>query len=107
MYTVASRGAFMSRRYDLTTTGYKYLEIKKIGINVGPPSYVEIALGDHRDTNVAISRNGKGLYEQQWNIYKMLRNEYKDNFISIGSLTVSICTLNDATLVCLNSSHAL
>jgi len=26
--------------------------------------------------------------------------EYKDNFISIGSLTVSVCTLNDATLVC-------
>jgi len=34
----------------------------------------------------------------------MLRNEYKDNFISVGPLTVSVCTLNDAMLVCLDSS---
>jgi len=36
------------------------------------------------------------LYEQRWNIYKMLRNEYKDNFISVGLLTVKVCTLNYA-----------
>ena len=30
--------------------------------------------------------------------------EYKDNFISIGSLIVNVCTLNDATLVHLDSS---
>ena len=66
----------LSRRYDLTATGYKYLEI---GINVGPPSYVEIALGDHRGHELSLSlETWKGLYEQQWNIYKMLRNEYKD-----------------------------
>jgi len=46
----------------------------------------------------------KGLYEQQWNIYKMLRNKYKNNFISVGSLIVSVCMLNDATLVRLDSS---
>ncbi|KYN19392.1 hypothetical protein ALC57_08274, partial [Trachymyrmex cornetzi] len=75
----------LSRRYDLTDTGYKYLEI---GINVGPPSYVEIALGDHRGHELSLSlETWKGLYEQRWNIYKMLRNEYKDNFISIGPLT--------------------
>jgi len=44
----------LSRRYDLTNTGYKYLEI---GINVGPPSYVEIVLGDHRGHELAVSRN--------------------------------------------------
>ena len=83
----------LSRRYDLTATDYKYLEI---GINVGPPSYVEITLGDHRGHELSLSlETWKGLYEQQWNIYKMLRNEYKDNFISIGPLTVSVCTLND------------
>jgi len=92
----------LSRRYDLTATGYKYLEI---GINVGPPSYVEIALGDHRGHELLLSlETWKSLYEQQWNIYKMLRNEYKDNFISIGPLTVSVCTLNEATLVRLDSS---
>ncbi|KYM84754.1 hypothetical protein ALC53_05067 [Atta colombica] len=33
----------LSRRYDLTTTGYKYLEIE---ISAGPPNYVEIAQGN-------------------------------------------------------------
>ena len=69
----------LSRRYDLTNTGYKFLEI---GINVGPPSYVEIVLGDHRGHELSLSlETWKSLYEQRWNIYKMLRNEYKDNFI--------------------------
>jgi len=46
----------------------------KIGINVGPSSYVEIALGDHRGHELSLSlETWKGLYEQQWNIYKMLR----------------------------------
>ncbi|EGI58055.1 hypothetical protein G5I_13868 [Acromyrmex echinatior] len=91
----------LSRRYDLTT-GYKFLDI---GINVGPPSYVEIALGDHRGHQLLLSlETWKSLYEQRWNIYKMLRNEYKDNFISVGPLTVSVCMLNDATLVRFNSS---
>ncbi|KYN42549.1 hypothetical protein ALC56_03008 [Trachymyrmex septentrionalis] len=69
----------LSRRYDLTNTGYKFLEI---GINVGPPSYVKIVLGDHRGHELLLSlETWMSLYEQRWNIYKMLRNEYKDNFI--------------------------
>ena len=92
----------LSRRYDLTNMGYKFLEI---GINVGPPSYVEIALGGHRGHELLLSlETWKGLYEQRWNVYKMLRNEYKDNFISVGPLTVSVCMLNDATLVHLDFS---
>ncbi|KYN28327.1 hypothetical protein ALC57_02252 [Trachymyrmex cornetzi] len=92
----------LSRRYNLTNTGYKLLEI---GINVGPPSYVEIALGDHHGHGLSLSlETWKGLCEQRWNIYKMLRNKYKDNFISVGQLTVSVCTMNDATLVRLDSS---
>ncbi|EGI57581.1 hypothetical protein G5I_14381 [Acromyrmex echinatior] len=86
----------LGRRYDLTTTGCKFLEI---GINVGPPSYVD------RGHELLLSlETWKGFYEQRWNVYKMLRNEYKDNFISAGPLTVSVCMLNDATLVRLNSS---
>ncbi|EGI61311.1 hypothetical protein G5I_10433 [Acromyrmex echinatior] len=43
----------LSRRYDLTNTGYKFLEI---GINVGPPSYVEIIA----DTNYRrLSKRGR------------------------------------------------
>jgi len=61
----------LSRRYDLTNMGYKFLEI---GINVGPSSYVEIALGDHRGHELSLSlETWKNLYEQRWNIYKMLR----------------------------------
>jgi len=44
----------LSRRYD---TSYKYL---KIGINVGPSSYMEIALGDHCGTNCRyLSKRGR------------------------------------------------
>ncbi|EGI58645.1 hypothetical protein G5I_13226 [Acromyrmex echinatior] len=69
----------LGRHYDLMTTGYKFLEI---GINVGPLSYMEITLRDHRGHKLLLSlETWKGLYEQRWNIYKMLRNEYKDNFI--------------------------
>ena len=42
----------LGRRYDLTTTSYKFLEIE---INVGPPSYMEIALGDHREHKLLLS----------------------------------------------------
>ncbi|KAL6268281.1 hypothetical protein P5V15_001397 [Pogonomyrmex californicus] len=53
----------MSRRYNLMATGFKFLEI---GINVGPPSYVEIALGDHRGQELILSlETWKGLHEQQ------------------------------------------
>jgi len=98
-YTAWSmRGAFTEQ--TLRSTGYKYLEI---GINAGPSSYVEIALGDHHGRELSLSlETWKGFYEQRWNIYKVLRNEY--NFISVGLLTVSVCTLNDAALVRLDSS---
>ncbi|KAL6256710.1 hypothetical protein P5V15_011637 [Pogonomyrmex californicus] len=60
----------LSKCYTLTATGYKFLEI---GINVGPPSYVEPALGDHRGQELILSlETWKGLYEQRWNIYKLL-----------------------------------
>ncbi|EFN65201.1 hypothetical protein EAG_10153 [Camponotus floridanus] len=35
----------LGRRYALTATEFKFFEID---INVGPPSYVEIVIGDHR-----------------------------------------------------------
>ncbi|KAL6254748.1 hypothetical protein P5V15_014074 [Pogonomyrmex californicus] len=91
----------LSKCYTLTATGYKFLEI---GINVGPPSYMEIALGDHRGQELILSlETWKGLYEQRWNIYKLLRNDYKDNFISVGLLTVRVYQMNDVTLVRLES----
>jgi len=77
--------------------------VVEIRINVSLPSYMKITLGDYRGHELSLFlETWKDLYEQQWNIYKILRNEYKDNFISIGPLTV--ITLNDATLVLLDSS---
>ncbi|KYM93746.1 hypothetical protein ALC62_15649, partial [Cyphomyrmex costatus] len=91
----------LSRRYDLTATGYKFLEI---GVNVGPPSYVEIVLGDHQGRELPMSlETWKGLYEQRSNIYKLLRNEHKDNFVTVGPITVTIYAHTDLTLVRLAS----
>ncbi|XP_014482765.1 PREDICTED: uncharacterized protein LOC106748593, partial [Dinoponera quadriceps] len=41
----------LGRRYMLTTTSYKYLEI---GINIGPASYVELVLGDNRGNHLIL-----------------------------------------------------
>ncbi|XP_039312718.1 uncharacterized protein LOC120359405 [Solenopsis invicta] len=93
----------LSRRYALTATSYKYLEI---GINVGPPSYVEIAIGDHQGREFILSvETWKGLYEQRWNISKLIRNDYKDNFISVGPLTIKVSVMNDVRLIRLESSN--
>ncbi|XP_024890357.1 uncharacterized protein LOC112466489 [Temnothorax curvispinosus] len=92
----------LSRRYALTATGYKFLEV---GVNVGPPSYVEIAVGDHRGTELILSlETWKGFYEQRRNILNFIRSS-KDtcDFISVGPLTLRICTINGVKLVRLES----
>ncbi|KAL6263096.1 hypothetical protein P5V15_005898 [Pogonomyrmex californicus] len=79
----------LSRRYTLTATGYKFLEI---GINV------------HRELRGdCFGRSSMTGIDTRWNIYKLLRNDYKDNFISVGPLTVRIYLMNDVTLVRLES----
>ncbi|XP_071576366.1 uncharacterized protein [Temnothorax nylanderi] len=92
----------LSRRYALTATGYKFLEV---GVNVGPPSYVEIAVGDNRGTELILSlETWKGFHEQRRNIQNFLRYT-KDtcDFISVGPLTLRICTINGVKLVRLES----
>jgi len=93
----------LSRRYALTATEFKFLEI---GINVGPPSYVEIVIGDHRGKELILSfETWKGLYEQRHRIQNFLRNDSKDanSCISVGPLTVRFHTINDAKLISLES----
>ena len=91
----------LSKRYDLTNTATNFWKLKLMSIEF----YVEIVLGNNYRHELSLSlETWKDFYEQRWNIYKMLRNEYKDNFISVGSLTARICTLNDAMLVRLDSS---
>ncbi|EZA50697.1 hypothetical protein X777_10747 [Ooceraea biroi] len=89
----------LGKRYALTATEYKYLEIS---INVGPPSYVEIAIGDNRGNELILSlETWKGLYEQRWDIQNRLRKDVRDRPISVGPLTVRI--MCDAKLICLES----
>ncbi|XP_072744126.1 uncharacterized protein [Anoplolepis gracilipes] len=93
----------LSRRYALTTTEFKFLEI---GINVGTPSYVEIVIGDQQGKELVLSlETWKGLYEQRRNIHDLLRKDSKDtyNFISVGPLTVRVHTINDTKLISLES----
>ncbi|KYN23491.1 hypothetical protein ALC57_04089, partial [Trachymyrmex cornetzi] len=88
----------LGRKYALTRTGYKFLEI-------GPPSYVEIALGDNRGNELILSiETWKGLYEQRWDIQNCLRNHCKGNSITVGPLTVRFSTIQNAKIVCLESS---
>ncbi|EZA50291.1 hypothetical protein X777_11302, partial [Ooceraea biroi] len=95
----------LGRRYaPLMVTGYKYLEI---GINVSPPSYVEIAIGDHRGNELILSlETWKGLYEQRWDVQNRLRKDVRSHSISVGPLTVrfSESPVCDTKLVCLDSS---
>ena len=95
----------LGRRYALTATEFKFLEI---GINVGPPSYVEIVIGDHRGKELVLSlETWKGLYDQRHNIHNLLRKDSTDiyNFISVGPLTVRFHKINDAKLISLESSN--
>ncbi|XP_011163681.1 uncharacterized protein LOC105198612 [Solenopsis invicta] len=93
----------LSRRYALTATSYKFLEI---GINVGLPSYVEIVIGDHQGRELILSvETWKRLHKQRWNISKLIRNDYKDNFISVGPLTIKVSAMNDVRLIRLESSN--
>jgi len=84
-------------------TGYKYLEIS---INVGPSSYVEIAIGDHRGNELILSlETWKELYEQRGHIQNYLwnRRNIPINSISVGSLTVQFGVMNNAKLIRLES----
>ncbi|XP_077280113.1 uncharacterized protein LOC143907304 [Temnothorax americanus] len=96
----------LSRRYALTATEYKFLEI---GINVGPPSYVEIAVEDpRRGKELLLSlETWKALYEQRQNIQNFFRNDFKDihSFINVGPLTVRVCTVNNIKLIRLESAN--
>ncbi|CAL1685130.1 unnamed protein product [Lasius platythorax] len=94
----------LGRRYALTVTEFKFLEI---GIKVDPPSYVEIAIGDHRGKQLLLSlETWKGLYEQRHNIHNLLRNDSTEAYssISVGPLIVRFHTINDTKLISLESS---
>ncbi|XP_011050933.1 PREDICTED: uncharacterized protein LOC105144003 [Acromyrmex echinatior] len=82
----------LNRRYDLMTTGTSIYEIyileSMLIHRITWRSLWEIADTNCLSKRVRASTSNDG-------IYKMLRNEYKDNFINVGPLIVRVCTLND------------
>ncbi|XP_011867576.1 PREDICTED: uncharacterized protein LOC105561836 [Vollenhovia emeryi] len=96
----------LCRRYALTTTGYKYLEI---GVNVGPPSYIEIAIGNHRRNQLVLSpETWRALCEQRSNVEKYLGNQQcmdTSYSIVVGPLTVRFSTLDNITLIHMEASN--
>ncbi|XP_067205399.1 uncharacterized protein [Linepithema humile] len=63
----------LGRRYYLTKTGYKYLDI---GINVSTPSRVEIALGDNHGKELRLSYGvWKELMNQRGIIASFFKND--------------------------------
>jgi len=98
VHSTEHRAVHLMRHYNLTNTGYKFLEIR---INVLVHRVMWRSLGDHRGHELSL-KTWKSLYEQRW---KILRNEYKDNFINVGSLTIRIILFARWTmLVHFNSS---
>ncbi|RLU22644.1 hypothetical protein DMN91_004922, partial [Ooceraea biroi] len=95
----------LGRRYALTATGYKFLEI---GINVGLSNYIEIAIGDNRGNELILSfETWKGLYGQRMDIQHHLYNDVRGCPISVGPLTVRISesSVCDNKLIYLESSN--
>jgi len=95
----------LSRRYALTTTGYKYLEI---GVNVGLQSYVEIIIGDNRGQEMSLSLEAwKSLCEYQENILHLLHNEFRNpqDIVHLGSITARLYIMNDLNLLRFESNN--
>ncbi|EFN69002.1 hypothetical protein EAG_10568 [Camponotus floridanus] len=76
----------LGRRYALTPTSYKYLDI---GISVGAVSYVELILGDNRGNQIVLSFS-------RWNLL-MRKQADVEQFLQstayplrIGDLTIDI-----------------
>ncbi|XP_026825363.1 uncharacterized protein LOC113561924 [Ooceraea biroi] len=90
----------LGRRYALTTTEHKYLEV---GINVGyGPSHMEIAVGDKRGNELILGmETWKGLVEHQHLIQEYFSKTDKRPVdpIYIGPLTVEFITFNDTKCV--------
>ncbi|XP_012220723.1 uncharacterized protein [Linepithema humile] len=76
------------RRYPLTKTGYKYLDI---GINVSTPSRVEIALGDNHGKELRLSY---GVWKELMNQQGIIANFFKNDVDEAPSQTVGHCTLS-------------
>ena len=96
-YSISSRHAtcILGRRYALTSTSYKYLDI---GISVGSVSYVEIILGDNRGNRIILPIS-------TWNLLMHKRAEIEhltqseNSSLSIQDLLISVTMMHNSKIV--------
>ncbi|XP_067206832.1 uncharacterized protein [Linepithema humile] len=101
----------LARRYPLTKTGYKYLDI---GINVSTPSHIEIALGDNHGKEIHFTYNmWKILLDQRHAIHHFFNNDANEApSQTIEHVTLRFGKINnlkvlrlETSTVCLVMSH--
>jgi len=85
----------LGRRYALTPTSYKYLDI---GISVGAVSYVELILGDNRDTQIVLSFSTWNLLMQrQADVEQFLQSTAPP--LSIEDLTIEMLIMHHSKFI--------
>ncbi|KAL6416866.1 hypothetical protein ACFW04_013114 [Cataglyphis niger] len=92
----------LGRRYSLTKTGYKHLEIC---INVSRPSFVEIVLGDNHGKEISLTPDmWKELLDLRSALESYFRSDERDETrppspIYIGQLTLRFDRLNNLRIL--------
>ncbi|XP_011699267.1 PREDICTED: uncharacterized protein LOC105456718 [Wasmannia auropunctata] len=80
----------LGRRFALTTTAYKYLDV---GISVGPVSSVELLIGDNRGNQIILPYAGwKAFVERRADIEQHLQSAEvsSSSSLKIHDLTVQL-----------------
>ncbi|XP_071571277.1 uncharacterized protein [Temnothorax nylanderi] len=86
----------LGRRYALTSTAYKYLDI---GISVGPVSFVELLLGDNRGNQMVLAyTTWTALIERRADIERLLQSPAPSS-MSIRDLVIELVKIRDANVV--------
>ena len=94
----ASSHRILGRRYPLTPTSYKYLEI---GISVGIMSHVELALGDIRGNQIILPI-------ETWRLLMRKRIEIEhltETPLWICDLTLAVVNMSDSKIIKITSSN--
>ena len=89
----------LERRYPLTKTGYKFLDI---GVTVYPPSRVNIAIGDYHGKEISLSPDMWNRFmEQKRTIQAYIEDDSEDKRlptpIYIEHLTIRFGRINNAS----------
>ncbi|KYN33992.1 hypothetical protein ALC56_11656 [Trachymyrmex septentrionalis] len=94
----------LERRYPLTVTGYKYLNI---GINVKLPFYVTIILGDCHGKEIPLSSDiWRELLEQKHVILSLLQYDENNRGIRALEITLRFEQINNLPILRLETNTA-